>query len=79
MVNRRGKRGSSGRLYFLGSKITTGGDFSHETKRPLLLGRRAMIKLDNMLKTKEITLLTKVHIVEAMVSPQSCMIVRVGP
>ena len=64
---------------FLGSKITVDDDCSHELKRRLLLGRRAMIKLDNMLKTKEITLLTKVHIVEAMVSPQSCMIVRVGP
>ena len=54
MVNRRGKRGSSDRLYFLGSKINADGDFSHEVKRPLLLGRKAMINLDSALKTKEI-------------------------
>ena len=69
MVNRRGKRGSSDRLYFLGSKIYADGDFSHEVKRPLLLGRKAMINLDSALKTKEIILLKKVHIVKAMVSP----------
>ena len=69
MVNRRGKRGSSDRLYFLGSKINADGDFSHEVKRPLLLGRKAMINLDSALKTKEIILLKKVHIVKAMVSP----------
>ena len=69
MVNRRGKRGSSDRLYFLGSKINADGDFSHEVKRPLLLGRKAMINLDSALKTKEIILLKKVHIIKAMVSP----------
>ena len=69
MVNRRGKRGSSDRLYFLGSKINADGDFSHEVKRPLLLGRKAMINLDSALKTKEIILLKKVHIVKAMAFP----------
>ena len=54
---------------FLGSKITTGGDYSHEIKRCLLLGRKAMTNLDSILKSRDITLLTKVHIVKAMVLP----------
>ena len=69
MVNRRGKRGSSDRLYFLGSKINADGDFSHEVKRPLLLGRKAMINLDSILKSSDITLPTKVRLVKAMVFP----------
>jgi len=52
---------------FLGSKITTGGDCSHEIKRHLLLGRKAMTNLDSILKSWDITLLTKVHLVKAMV------------
>ena len=52
-----------------GSKITADGDCSHEIKRRLLLGRKAMTKLDNVLKSRDITLLTKVHIVKAMVFP----------
>ena len=52
---------------FLGSKITEDGDWSHEIKRHLLLGRKAMTNLDSILKSREITLLTKVHIVKAMV------------
>ena len=52
---------------FLGSKITADSDCSREIKRPLLLGRKAMKNLDNILKSRDITLLTKVHIVEAMV------------
>ena len=52
---------------FLGSKITTDGDCSHETKRCLLRGRKAMTYLDNVLKSRDITLSTKVHIVKAMV------------
>ena len=52
---------------FLGSKITAGGDCSHEIKRRLLLGRKAMINLDNILKSRDITLLTKVHLVKARV------------
>ena len=61
---------------FLGSKITADGDCSHEIKRHLLLGRKAMTNLDNVLKSRDITLPTKVHIVKAMVFP--CMDVRVG-
>ena len=52
-----------------GTKITAAGDFSHETKRHLLLGRKAMTNLDNVLKSRDITLPTKVHIVKAMVFP----------
>ena len=66
MANRWGKNGNSDRLYFLGSKITAGGDCSHELKKRLLLGRNAMTNLDSVLKNKDITLLTKVHIVKAM-------------
>ena len=54
---------------FLGSKITADGDCSHEIKRCLLLGRELMTKLDSILKTRDITLPTKVHIVTAMVFP----------
>ena len=56
---------------FLGSKITTHGDCSHEIKRCLLLGRKAMTNLDNILKSRDITLLTKVHIVKAMIFSSS--------
>ena len=54
---------------FLGSKITPGGDCSHEIKRPLLLGRKTMTDLDSILKSREITLPTKVRLVKAMVFP----------
>ena len=54
---------------FLGSKITVGGDCSHEIKRCLLLGRKAMTNLDSILKSRDITLLTKVLLVKAMVFP----------
>ena len=54
---------------FLGSKITADGDCSREIKRHLLLGRKAMANLDSVLKSKDITLLTTVHIVKAMVFP----------
>ena len=54
---------------FLDSKITADGDCSHEIKRQLLLGRKAMINLDSVLKSRDITLLTKVHIVKAMIFP----------
>ena len=54
---------------FLGSKITVEGDCSHEIKRCLLLGRQAMTNLDNILKSRDITLPTKVHLVKAMVFP----------
>ena len=54
---------------FGGSKITADADCSHEIKRCLLLGRKAMINLDSILKTRDITLLTKVHLVKAIVFP----------
>ena len=54
---------------FLGSKITADGDCSHEIRRCLLLGRKAMTSLDSILKSRDITLPTKVHIVKAMVFP----------
>ena len=54
---------------FFGSKITSDGDCSHEIKRCLLLGRKAMINLDSILKSRDITLLTKVHLVKAMACP----------
>ena len=54
---------------FLGPKITVDGDCSHEIKRRLLLGTKAMTNLDSVLKSKDITLLAKVHIVKAMVFP----------
>ena len=54
---------------FLGSKIIADGDCRHEIKRHLLLGRKAMAKLDSILKSTDITLLTKVHLVKAMVFP----------
>ena len=56
-------------FFFLGSKMTADGDCSHETRRRLLLGRKAMINLDSMLKSRHITLPTKVRIVKAMVFP----------
>ena len=54
---------------FLGSKITAAGDCNHEIKRCLLLGRKVMINLDSILKGRDITLWTKVHLVKAMVFP----------
>ena len=54
---------------FLGSKITADGDCSHEIRRHLLLGRKAVTNLDGVLKSRDITLLTKVHIIKAMVFP----------
>ena len=54
---------------FLGSRVTVDGDCSHEIKKRLLLGRKSMINLDSVFKSRGITLPTKVHIVRAMVSP----------
>ena len=54
---------------FLGSKITADGDCSHETKSCLLLGRKVMTNLDSILKSRDVTLLTKIHLVKAMVFP----------
>ena len=69
MGNRWGNSGNSVRLYFWGSKITADGDCSHEIKRRLLLGRKVMTNLDSILKTRDITLPTKVRLVKAMVFP----------
>ena len=59
----------TGFIFFLSSKITSGGDCSHEIKRHLLLGRKVMTSLDSILKSRDITLPTKVHLVKAMVFP----------
>ena len=69
MANRMGKSGNSDRFYFLGSKVTVYGDCSHEIKRHLLLGRKAMTNLGSILKSREITLMTTVRIVKAMIFP----------
>ena len=63
---------------FLGSKITADGDCSHEMKRCLLLGRKVLTNLDSILKSRDITLPIKVHLVKAMVFQWSCMDMRVG-
>ena len=64
---------------FLGSKITADSDCSHEIKRCLLLGRKAMTILDSILKSRDVTLLTKVHIVNAVVFLMLCADVRAKP
>ena len=79
MANRWGNNGNSNRFIFLGSKITADGDCSHEIKRHLLLGRKVMTNLDSLLKSRDITLLTKVCLVKAMVFPVVMYDVRFGP
>ena len=69
MANRWGDSGNSDRLYFGGSQITADGDYSHEIKRCLLLGRKALINLDSILKNRDITLPAKLRLVKAMVFP----------
>ena len=69
MANRWGNSGNGDRLYFLGSNITVNGDCSHEIKRHSLLGRKVMINLDSVFKSRDITLPTKVGLVKAMVFP----------
>ena len=69
MANRWVNSGNSGWLYFLGLQNHADGDFSHEIKRRLLFGRKVMSKLDSILKSRDITLPTKVHLVKAMVIP----------
>ena len=64
---------------FLGSKMTADSDCSHEINRRLLLGRKAMTNLDSVLKSRDITLLTKVHIAKLQFFQWSCFNVRVGP
>ena len=69
MGNRWGNSGNSVRLYFFGLQITADGDCSHEIKRRLLLGRKVMTNLGSILKSRDITLPTKVHLLKAMVFP----------
>ena len=65
-------------FFFLGAKTTADGDCSHEIKRHFLLRRKVMTNLDSILKSRDITLATKVHLVKAMIFPWSCMDVNVG-
>ena len=69
MANRRGKLEAVTDFIFLGSKIITDSDCSHEIKRSLFLGRKVMINLDSILKSRDVTLPTEVHLVKAMVFP----------
>ena len=78
MANRWGNSGNSVRLYFLGLKITADGEYSHEIKTCLLLGRKVMTNLDIIFKSRDITLPTKVRLVKAMVFPVVMLDVRVG-
>ena len=66
-------------IIFLGSKITADGDYSNEINRCLSLGKKAMTKLDSVLKSRDITLPTKVHLVKAIVFPIVVLDMRVGP
>ena len=63
------KNGNSDRLFFLGSRITADNECSHAIKKCLFLGKKAMTNLDSILKSRDIALLTKVHLVKAMVFP----------
>jgi len=67
MANMWGNNGNNDRLYFLGLQITADGDCSHEIKRHMVLGRKAMTNLDSILKRKDITLPKKAHLIKAMV------------
>ena len=69
MADRWGNNGNSDRLYSLGSKITADSDCSHEIKRCLFLGRKVITNIDRILKSRDITLSTKVHLVKATVFP----------
>ena len=69
MANRWKTKETVTDFIFLGSKITADGDCSHEIKRRLLLGRKVMTNLDSILKSRDITLLTKFHLVKALVFP----------
>ena len=69
MANRWANNGNSNKFYFLGLKITVDDDCSHEIERCLLLGRKVMTNLDGILKSRGITLPTKVHIIKAIVFP----------
>ena len=80
MAHRWGNNGNSDGLYLWGGapKITANGDCSHEIKRFLLLERKVMTNLDSILKSRDITLSTKVHLVKAIIFQWSCMDVKVG-
>ena len=78
MASKWGNNENSDRVYFGGSKITADVDCSHEIKRHLLLGRKAVTNLDSILKSRDIALPTKVHLVNAMVFPVVIMDVRLG-
>ena len=69
MANRGGNSENSDRMYFWGSKIAADYDYSHEIKRHLILERKAMTNLDSILKSKDITLPTNVHLFKAVVFP----------
>ena len=69
MANKGETMGTVTDFIFLGSKITADGKCSHEIKRPLLLGRKVMTNLDSIFQSRDITLLTRVHLVKAMVFP----------
>ena len=69
MANRWRNSGNSGRLFLGGFKITADGDCSHQIKRDLLLARKVVSNIDSILKSRDITLPTKVHLVKAMVFP----------
>ena len=79
MANRWGNNGNSKIIYLGGLQVTQDGDCSHEIKRRLLLGRKAITNLDSILNSRDITLLKKVCLVKAMIFPVVCMNVRVGP
>ena len=78
MASRWGKMEKVTDFSFLGSKMTMDSDCSHEIKRHFLLGRKAMTNLDSILKSRDITLPTKVHLIKAMVFPV-VIDVRIGP
>ena len=78
MANRGGKVEVLTDFLFLGSKITVDGDRSHEIRRHLFLGRKAMRNLDSVLKSRNITLPTKIRKVKAIASQWSCTVVRAG-
>ena len=69
MVNKWEKNRNNDRLYFLGSKITWDGDYSHVIKRHFLFGRKTMTNLESILKSRDISLPAKVHLVKVMVFP----------
>ena len=78
MANRWGNNGNGNRIYFGGSKITADGDCSQEIKTHLLLGRKFMMNLDSILKSRDIPLPTNVCLVKAMVFPVVMYGVRIG-